>query len=550
MPARVSPHRLFHRVLVLTLGLLLPGLLLTDQCCLQAHGQRKGDKPTEDDYYRMMTFPLPEGLVLEVGGMDWLDAKKERLAVCTRRGELWVLENVYSDQPSLPDSKITIENEQGKTVEVEPQPEDIVRFKRMLFGLHEPLGMIVNPGHGFPQGIYMAQRGELTRVQDTNGDDLIDVVETFCDKWEISGSYHEYAFGPKIGKNGQMWITLNRPFGGGQEGTAYWRGWAVKVDPRGRMSPVCPGLRSPAGLGANPAGEMFFTDNQGDHVASGKLAHLKPGVFHGNPVGLASCDHPKSTFQKPSKDYPKLGLRWGEAVKVNPHLQAPTVWFPYPRMGRSQTDILWDSTEGKFGPFAGQLFVGDLTNAIVMRVFLEKVDGEYQGAVFPFRQGFRPPILRMVWGKDGSLFAGGSSRGWGGGAQPYGLARLVWTGQTPFEIHQMQATPNGFDLTFTQPVDRASASKVESYGLECWTYNFYSRYGDDQQDKQKVAIESASVSDDGKTVSLVVEKQLPYYVHSLRTLGVRSAEGLPVLHPEAYYTLNRIPKTRSQSSKR
>ena len=47
---------------------------------------------------------------------------------------------------------------------------------------------------------------------------------------------------------------------------------------------------------------------------------------------------------------------------------------------------------------------------------------------------------------------------------------------------------------------------------------------------------------DGKTVTLEVEGLAPYYVHELRLDGVRSAEGLPVLHPEAYYTLNRLPK--------
>ncbi len=498
--------------------------------------------PTEDDYYRLVTIPLPDGVVLEVGGMDWLDQQKTRLAICTRRGEVWVLDNVYSDQPALAGQKLKVKNEQGKTVEVDPDPQDIVRFKQMLFGLHEPLGMMVNPGHGYPDGIYMAQRTELTRVVDEDGDDLIDIVETFGDRWEVSGSYHEYAFGPKIGKDGRMWITLNRPFGGGQEAQAYWRGWAITIDNQGKMTPICPGLRSPAGLGSNQAGDMFYTDNQGDHVAAGKLAHMKLNTFQGNPVGLASVDHPLSTFENPGKDYPKLGLKWGEAMKVNPRLQAPTLWFPYPRMGRSQTDILYDSTKGKFGPFQDQLFVGDLTTAQVMRVFLEVVDGEYQGVCFPFRRGFQPPALRMAWGNGGSMFVGGSSRGWGGGARPYGLQRMVWTGETPFEIHEMRAQPDGFELTFTKPVDPATAGDLSSYAMKCWTYNYYSNYGDKPQDEHPLKITQAVVSGDKRAVKLVVEGLSPYYIHELRASGVRSADGLPILHPEAYYTLNAIPQ--------
>jgi hypothetical protein len=508
---------------------------------LPASAQAPAKPPTEDDYYRMITFPLPKEVVLEVGGMDWLDKAKKRLAVCTRRGELWVLDNVYASEPALEGEKIKVKDAAGRMVDADPDPANIVRFKRMLFGMHEPLGMIVNPGLGYPDGIYMAQRTELTRAVDENGDDQIDLVETFAEGWEVSGGYHEYAFGPKLGKDGKMWITLNRPFGGGQEPTAYWRGWAVTVDNKGKMEPVCPGLRSPAGLGANAEGDVFFTDNQGDHVASGKLGHLKAGVFHGNPVGLESCDHPLSNFQVPFKDYPKLNMRWGEAVAANPRLIAPAIWFPYPAMGRSQTDVLWDSTEGKFGPFSKQLFVGDLSNAIVMRVFLEKVDGEYQGACFPFRRGFRPPVLRMEWGGDGSMFVGGSSRGWGGGAQPYGLARLAWTGEVPFEVHEMRATSTGFELTFTRPLDAESAGDPASYAIECYTHNFYSRYGDDQQDKHPVKITSAVVGKDGKSVRLELEQLQPYYVHYLKLGGVRSQDGLPVLHPEAYYTLNRIP---------
>ncbi len=499
--------------------------------------------PTEDDYYRLLSFPLPDDVVLEVGGIDWLDEQKTRLLACTRRGELWVIDNVYTDQPLLEGQKVKVKDETGKTVEVDPDSSQIVRFKQMLFGMHEPLGMMVNPGRGFPDGIYMAQRTELTRVADLDGDDVIDEVETFCDAWETSGSYHEYAFGPKMGKEGHMWITLNRPFGGGQEATAYWRGWAVTVDANGKMHPICPGLRSPAGLGANSEGDVFFTDNQGDHVASGKLAHLKSDVFHGNPVGLESCDHPLSTFKLPTKAYPKLGLRWSEAVKENPLLQAPAIWFPYPRMGRSQTDIVYDSTGGKFGPFQNQLFVGDLSNAIVMRVFLEKVDGEYQGVCFPFREGLEPPVLRMVWGHDGSMFFGGSSRGWGGGRKPYGLQRMVWTGETPFEVHEMRARPDGFELTFTQPVDPKTAGDVNSYSMNCWTYNYYSNYGDNPQDPHDLKINSATVGNGGRSVTLTVDGLAPYYIHELRLNGIRSSSGLPVLHPEAYYTLNRIPRS-------
>ena len=44
--------------------------------------------PVEEDYYRAQVIPLPEDVVLEVGGIALLP--DQRLIVCTRRGELYV----------------------------------------------------------------------------------------------------------------------------------------------------------------------------------------------------------------------------------------------------------------------------------------------------------------------------------------------------------------------------------------------------------------------------------------------------------------------------
>ncbi len=489
----------------------------------------------ENDYYRLISFPLPEDVVLEVGGLDFLDKEKTQLLACTRRGEIWRIENVYTEEPALAGKPIKVVDREGKTREAMPDASRIVRFQQMLSGLHEPLGLLVRA-----DGVYLAQRGELTRVRDTKGTGRFDLVEAFCNEWEIGGNYHEFAFGPKEDREGNLWVTLNRPFGGGQEGTAYWRGWAVKIDRKGKLHPVCPGLRSPCGLGTNAEGDMFYTDNQGDWTAACKLSHLKPGLFQGEAVGLLSCDHPLSTMKNPGKGFPRQGMLWPDAVKEMPQLVPPAVWFPYPQQGRSHSDVQCDTTGGKFGPFKDQLFVGDQANAIVVRVFLEKVGGEYQGACFPFRKGFQSGVLRMCWGKDGSLFVGGTNRGWGGGSRPYSLERLVWTGKVPFEVHEMRAAPGGFRLTFTQPVDPATAGEAKSYAVQCWTYRYHSGYGDPPRDLQTLKVRKATVADDGLAVTLEIEGLKPYYVHELRLGGVRNRHGQPLLHPEAYYTLNRL----------
>src|SRR6266478_7184744 len=160
--------------------------------------------------------------------------------------------------------------------------------------------------------------------------------------------------------------------------------------------------------------------------------------------------------------------RHANSSKKIPQLKPPAIYFPYPKMGQSASGIACD-VRGKFGPFKEQLFVGDQTHSTVMRVYLEKVNGRYQGACFPFREGFDSGSLALEFAPDGSLFNQTTERGWGArGGQPYSLQRLIWTGETPFEIHEMHAHRDGFDLTFTEPLDRATAEVPASYKIETY----------------------------------------------------------------------------------
>ncbi len=213
-------------------------------------------------------------------------------------------------------------------------------------------------------------------------------------------------------------------------------------------------------------------------------------------------------------------------------------------MGQSASGISCDLTGGKFGPFAEQLFVGDQSASTLMRVDLEKVNGRYQGEAFPFRKGFISGCLPSLFGKDGSLFVGETNRGWGSrGTKEFGLERVVWTGKTPFEVRTMKARPDGFELTFTEPVDMASAGDPKSYKLETYTYIYQSSYGSPEVDQTHPTISKVDVSGDGKTVRLYVDKLVEGHVHELHLDGVKSAAGLPLLHKEAYYTMNAIPKS-------
>jgi hypothetical protein len=55
-------------------------------------GQNVSDNATrEQKFYKINTISLPDSIILEVGGMAFMD--EDKLAVCTRRGEIWIINN-------------------------------------------------------------------------------------------------------------------------------------------------------------------------------------------------------------------------------------------------------------------------------------------------------------------------------------------------------------------------------------------------------------------------------------------------------------------------
>jgi azurin/glucose/arabinose dehydrogenase len=465
---------------------------------------------TQDDYYRIITMPIPENIELEVGGLAVLP--DGRLAASTRRGEVWMITNPYMKGNGRPS------------------------FSRFASGLHEPLGLLYRGDH-----FLVTQRGEVTRLVDTNNDGVADIYDSFA-RWPLSGNYHQYSYGPVRMPNGEMIITLNLDWIGRGASQSLWRGWMLKLGEDGTLTPWATGLRSPAGFGSFQ-GDIFYTENQGDWVGSGRMTHLAKGDFAGNPAGLRWSDQPGSPVKLKPEEVPDTGEPLYEVAQRVPGIKPPAVWFPHTLMGISTSDFKEDTTRGAFGPFAGQLFVGDQGHSKIMRVAMEKINGVWQGACFPFRDGFQSGLIRLEWGLDGSLFVGQTSRGWSAtGTSPFGIQRLVWTGKTPFEMQSIQSRPDGFEVTFTLPVDPATAADPASYQLNSFTYKYHHTYGSPIVNAKPLMIKGILVSTDGLRARLVVEGDSlrKGYIHELKAEGVKSKEGLSLLHTFGYYTLNEI----------
>ncbi len=472
---------------------------------------QQADTQSEMDFYTIKTIAIPQDVKLEVGGIAVMP--DGRIAASTRRGEIWIIQNAYGT---------------GTTY-----------FTKFASGLHEVLGLAYKDG-----AFYCTQRGELTKIEDKDGDGKADSFTPIA-LFQLSGNYHEYAYGPVFDKQGDMYVTLNVAWVGYGDGLGKWHGWLMKIKENGEQEPIATGLRSPAGFTINSNNDVFYAENQGDWVGSGRVTHLEKGDFAGNAGGLNWTKEPESPL-KLTKDDLKIvdnGQPMHEAAKKIKELKLPAVWFPHTLMGISTADVLEDNTNGAFGPFNGQYFVADQGHSKIMRMSLEKVKGKYQGACYPFYEGFASGLLRLRWGLDGSMFAGMTSRGWAStGKADYALQRLMWNGETPFEMKDIKALPDGFEIEFTMPVDAAKLKNPMHYSINSFTYMYHHHYGSPIINNRSRKIIGIVPSDDGRKVKLVLDSLIEGHIHEIKVKELASTEKKPLLHDFAYYTMNNIPE--------
>lgn len=462
--------------------------------------------------YRVENIALPEGLSGEVGALEFLP--DGRMIAAFRRGEI-----------------MTYDPGTGK-------------WKMFASGLQLPLGILPVDA----SEILVMQYGELTRLKDTDGDGSADLFQMVTDDFGISGNYHEFSYGPVRDNEGNLYFALNATSAGGTmrrevargeiKGLGFrtegmysavpYRGWIMKLSPDGELHPYASGFRSPNGLGFDSEGRLLVTDNQGDWVGTSPLYHVKEGHFYGHPASLVwreAWDRGKPA---------RLPVEELDAMRTK-----PAVLFPHDIMANSPTQPVVDNTGGAFGPFAGQLLVGEMNRERIVRVILEEVDGVLQGAAVPLLdgQGLRKGNNRMAFGPDGSLWVGQNASGWGGSR---GIQRIVYTGRVPMDVREMSLTREGFDLTFTRPVAAAKAQKRTNYEMVSYYYQYHKEYGSDRTDIQPVEIKEIERSGDGKTISLQTEPLRPGRVYQLKMTDFISVSGDSLANTLICYTVNRL----------
>jgi cytochrome c len=454
-----------------------------------------GDGATLTDVHPSYTLSQarPENLTPKVGGMDFKANGDLVVSTWDPAGSVYLVKGTHHDATWK------------------------MRSKLIANGLAEPLGVKVIEG----KRIFVLQKQELTELIDHNGDEIADEYRTVANGWRVSANFHEFAFG-LVFKDGFFYATLATAINPGGASTRPQipdRGKVVKIDPNtGKCEFIASGLRTPNGIGIGIDGEMFVADNQGDWLPSSKIVHIKQGAFYGSH----SVDSAGTWFTKS---------------------QAPVVWLPQDEIGNSpsQPSIINDGS-----PYAGQMIHGEVTHGGVKRVFVEKVNGEYQGSVFEFTQGLEAGVNRLCWSPDGSLYIGGigSPGNWGQtGKQWFGLQKMKFNGNSTFEMLAVRAKTNGLEIELTEPLRPGDGWNPSDFLVKQWWYQPTINYGGPKMEEEKLEIASSSVSPDGKKVFLEVKgikEGHVIYVRIMNKFISQMNHGLWAT--EAWYTMNQIPQ--------
>jgi hypothetical protein len=455
------------------------------------------------DSYSIQPYPTPPGIVCEVTGMDHTD--DGTLYICTRRGDIWAQKS-------------------GD-------------WKRFAHGLHEPMGLLARTDE-----IIVTQRPEITRLTVQDGDGVADLYETINDQFSMDANFHQYNYGLVDGKMGTLHgilscSGLSKPDGSPASAFGFspipYRMWSYQITSKGDFRPWSSGLRTANGIGKNLEGELFAADNQGDWVGTSMLHHLEEGDFHGHPAALrwqkdfSYHEDPKSAPIELLQKMRKL----------------PAIHFPHGELANSPGSPICDTTGGKFGPFAGQFFIGDIVHARIIRVALEKVNGQYQGACFSFyhAEGLKAGICRLDFSPAGELIVGRTGEGnWARGIPGSGLQKITYSGTPPFEIDRIELQSDGFLFYFTQPINQSIKLDPKNFGVQSYHYPYGPNYGYPKTDIQKVVPTGIETSLDAKAIKLLVPNLQKRKVYQFNLPQIKDTDGRTLRNPVAYYTLNEL----------
>ena len=386
-------------------------------------------------------------------------------------------------------------------------------------GLAAPYGIIADG-----RDLIVAHKPELLRLRDTDGDGHADRRIVLATGWGYTDNYHDWTCGIVRDSKRNLYVGLGSDYAQPErpKEAQRWRGTLLKIDPRGKITPLGFALRYPTGLAIDSHDRLFVSDNQGVQNTFNEINYLMPGHHYGVP----------------SRN--EIGRGFPETP---PAIQVPHPWT------RSVNGLTILPSRFADRALAGAGLGCEYNGRFLVRFTYEQVAGTMQGAVYPFsRSGLKPTDpnflgpLSIAVSPAGDLYVGSIyDSGWLGGRNTGEIVRLRPNGRLPNGIRELRARPDGFEIEFFAPVNRKTAARSENYTLSAYTRVWKGGYATPDSGRHAVPVKSVSVADDAKTVRLHIGPMHAGDVYDI-TCGRIGTAPNPALWPDTgHYTLHRIP---------
>ena len=446
-------------------------------------------------------------------GFDFFD-DGDRAAVCSWDGDVWLVSGLSRmGTPARPNLKgVAIEktpaNEKTDGLE---SPSYKLTWQRIATGLFQPLGLKIVDGQ-----IYVTCRDQLAILRDFNGDGEADFIECFNSDHQVTEHFHEFAMGLQTDEAGNFYYAKSARHA--LTAVVPHHGTLLRVSKDGsRTDILANGFRAANGVCLNPDGTFVVTDQEGHWNPKNRINWVTPAKegerphFYGNLFGYHDV-----TDQSDSAMIP------------------PLCWITN-AFDRSPAELLW-VTSDKWGPLKGSLlnlsygygkvFVvphETVAQAASLSSSPDKTEGTGWQPVL--RQGglCELPIPQFPTGimrgrfhpTDGQLYVCGMFAWAGSATQPGGFYRIRATGRPAHAPIGLAAKKSGISITFTEPLDPATASDTARYVVKTWSLKRTADYGSKHFDEQTLKTANATLSADRKTVLLELPDIRPTWCMSI-----------------------------------
>ncbi len=470
--------------------------------------ETKGTLGKDDAPYTVDTLTIPEknpwNSWMRLGGFDFF-ADGKRAAVCTWSGDVWIVSG--------------IDDALGK-----------LTWKRFAAGLYQPLGLKI-----VDDKIYCTCRDRIVKLHDLNNDGEADFYESFNSDFILSYHFHEFMMDLQTDAEGNFYFAKGGTPGVGGPNfdiVTPHNGCFFKLSKDGKkLEVVARGLRAPNGIGVGPHGELSSGDNEGSWVPVCPINEIKAGGF----VGVV----PEGWPDQPPPE------------KRDP----PICWLPW-NVDNSAGCQVW-ATSKKWGPLENEMLHLSYGKASLFHVMTERIDGVLQGGVAKLPLQFASGIMRARFNPaDGQMYVCGL-KGWQTTAAQDGtFQRVRYTGKAvnlPAELH---VAKEGVNIAFTGALDKAYAEDVSNYAVWWFNVKWTKNYGSDRWSPtepnkkwekgavnppgESIAVKSAKLSDDGKTVFLEIPGIKPV-TNMIIDLKIQAVDGSKI-QQQICNTIHNLPR--------